>query len=115
MNQIQYILYSAASHIPEFQRIAFTRIRTSSHRLRVETGRWTRPQNPRENRLCLCNSDVQTESHVLLECPLTAHIRNQYNTISNDTDISVILELNSENSYSITKMCADVLSYFADR
>ena len=90
-------------------------MRTSSHRLRVETGRWTRPPMPRENRLCACNNDVQCESHVLFHCPLTAHIRNQYDMIPIDAEIGVFLELNSVTSYPITKMCADVLRFFADR
>ncbi len=50
-----------SQNIVEF--VACTRIRLSSHRLRVETGRWDRI--PFENRTCLCGA-VQTEEHVLL-------------------------------------------------
>ena len=35
-------IYSNDSCVPENTRIAVTRIRLSSHRLRIETGRWTR-------------------------------------------------------------------------
>ena len=38
--------------VPEHTRIAVTRMRTSSHRLRIETGRWARV--PPEMRLCVC-------------------------------------------------------------
>jgi hypothetical protein len=38
--------------IPEYLRVACTRLRLSSHRLRIETGRWSRI--PRENRHCTC-------------------------------------------------------------
>ena len=59
----------------EWQRIVFTRLRTSSHNLAVEWGRWARV--PPENRLCQCGS-VQTEARILLQCPLTDHIRRDH-------------------------------------
>ena len=61
--------------IPEHLRLAFTRMRLSSHRLRVETGRWARL--PREQRLCRCG-EIQDEKHVLQDCILVAHIRDEY-------------------------------------
>ena len=54
-------LYNA-NNIPEHCRISFTRIRLSSHYLKIETGRWSRI--PREERLCSC-CEVQSEIHVL--------------------------------------------------
>ena len=54
--------------IPEQNHIALTRIRLASHLLRIETGRWSRI--PRENRLCNCRTDIQTEDHVLLRCTI---------------------------------------------
>ena len=57
-------------YIPDYQRESFSRLRLMSHNLRIETGRWSR--TPAEQRLCLCDgSQVQTERHVLVECPLT--------------------------------------------
>ena len=60
--------------IPEHTRVAFSRMRLSSHRLRIETidiiynmmsmietGRWARI--PRDQRLCGCG-EVQDEGHV---------------------------------------------------
>ena len=58
-------------------RIPFTRLRLSSHRLRIETGRWARI--PRERRLCQCGEAVQSEEHVLCECSLVEHLRREYN------------------------------------
>ena len=40
--------------IPEHLRLSFTRLRLSSHRLRIETGRWARL--PRDQRLCPCGA-----------------------------------------------------------
>ena len=46
------------------------RFRTSSHHLRVETGRWNRPSLPWRERVCdMCEMGaVQDEKHVVLEC-----------------------------------------------
>ena len=63
------------SIIKEHYRISFTRLRLSSHRLKIETGRWTRL--PRERRLCQCGA-VQDEKHVLELCALTEHLRGHY-------------------------------------
>ena len=71
-----HCVYRMRSHfIPEHLRIAFTRFRLSSHRLRVETGRWSRL--PREQRLCDCG-EIQDEQHVLTICPLVENLRDQY-------------------------------------
>ena len=60
-----------SSLVPEYLRIAYTRMRLSSHRLRIETGRWSRL--PRENLLCPCG-EIQTEHQVMCECPLVNHL-----------------------------------------
>ena len=53
--------------ISEFKRLAVTRFRTSSHRLKIETGRWSRI--PHERRLCNCGlAEVQDEKHVIETC-----------------------------------------------
>ena len=45
-------IYCSHSVVPEFSRLAVTRLRLSSHYLRIETGRWS--WLPRENRRCAC-------------------------------------------------------------
>ena len=62
--------------VTDYLRINFTRFRTSSHRLRIETGRWSRI--PPELRLCKCDEEVQNEEHVLTRCPLVHSIRVKY-------------------------------------
>ena len=59
-------------YLPEHLRISFSRLRLGSHRLRIETGRWSRL--PREDRKCPCGG-VQDECHAVLECPLTSDLR----------------------------------------
>ena len=64
-------MYYSNDIIDDDFRIAFTRFRLSSHRLKIETGRWARI--PQERRFCPCGV-VQTEKHVLCECPLVNDI-----------------------------------------
>ena len=58
--------------IDEYHRLSFSRLRLSSHNLKIETGRWSR--QPRELRLCVCGQ-VQDEMHVIQFCPLTERFR----------------------------------------
>lgn len=77
-------VYNCRSNIfNELQRTEFTRLRTSSHDLRIEIGRWDRPITPRENRLCTCdNTSIQDEWHVIQNCLYTAHIRSEFSDIN---------------------------------
>jgi hypothetical protein len=49
-------------------RIAFARLRTSSHRLEIETGRWHKPTIiPLSERKCPSCNVLEDEYHLLLE------------------------------------------------
>ena len=83
-----HTIYSTKHNIYEPYRIAFTRFRTSSHNLAVETGRWNRRGRgklPMEERLCSCGL-IQTEEHVISSCPLSQSLRDSYN-FSNINDL----------------------------
>ena len=91
--------------IPEYARTALTRLRLGSHRLKVETGRWMRI--PFDERLCPCGSSVQTEVHVLLDCPLLDHIRGQ--TTLNFSSIDALM-----NSDDLGSLCNYALKIFEE-
>jgi hypothetical protein len=80
-----------SNYVPEYLRIAFTRIRLVSHNLKVETGRWARIERAR--RLCACDrASVQDEYHVLFDCSLTQELRDthqfrDFKELFNDTDL----------------------------
>ena len=74
--EIHPIYHQGVEAVDDYLRIAFTRFRTSSHRLKIETGRWSRI--PRERRLCQCGEGVQTEEHILVGCNMTKGIREKY-------------------------------------
>ena len=63
---------SSHSHTFEPHRLAFSRLRLGSHRLRVETVRWS--HTPRDLRLCSCGPFVQDEDHVIRQCRLTRNV-----------------------------------------
>ena len=95
-------LYNSV-RVPESYRISFSRIRMSSHYLKIETGRWSRI--PREQRLCDCGT-VQSEIHVLLSCPLLQYLRISYG----DLDFSSIDNLmNTDNHPYLAKYIHEVL------
>ena len=74
--ELHPIYQNSDEPLDDYLRIAFTRFRTSSHRLKVETGRWSRL--PRERRICKCGVGVQSEEHVLVECELAEPIKQKY-------------------------------------
>jgi len=57
---------------------SLNRLRLSSHRFAIDTGR--RSRIPRDNRLCSCGA-IQTEEHVICFCPLSQSIRSQFDTV----------------------------------
>ena len=59
----------------EYERVIITRLRTGSHNLYIETGRFKNPRVPREERKCVCDTGVQTVEHVIINCPLLQHLR----------------------------------------
>lgn len=68
-------IYLHQHFVPEYHRIAFTRMRVSSHYLRVETGRWSVPPLPISNRVCQCGFLTQDEAHVIQHCSISESIR----------------------------------------
>ena len=75
-----YSLFSSFEHqfyldfvkIKKF-RVAMKKLRTSSHRLEIEVGRWARP-----NRIPITCNKLEDEFHFLLECSLYNDLRKQY-------------------------------------
>ena len=60
-------------------RVALSKLRTSSHRLLIESGRWNRPHPiPREQRLCTFCNKLEDEFHLLFECSLYSNERAAY-------------------------------------
>ena len=82
--------------IKNFQnRRALTKLRTSTHNLAIETGRWTKTE--REQRLCTqCTEHkIEDEKHFLFECPTYSENRKlAFTQIKNKTEIDLMDENN---------------------
>ena len=58
---------------------ATSRLRMSSHRLAIESGRWTRPnRTPVNERICVECGVVEDEYHFVIECKLFNELRIKY-------------------------------------
>ena len=58
-------------NLPRHIRIQLARLRSSSHSLRIETGRYSLPKpTPLEERLCPRCSEIEDETHFLITCRL---------------------------------------------
>ncbi len=76
--------YQMASYLKEVTSRAQLRrlaqLRTGSHQLRVETGRWERPRVAREQRTCqrCLSGEVDDEHHMVFDCPALEEVRVQH-------------------------------------
>ncbi len=100
-------MYNSNDFIPKSHRIATSRLRLSSHRLRIETGQWS--CTPREERLCQCEQDIQTESHVMLDCERSRPLRQNLRNINFD---SIAQLMDNSPCAVLCKLCYDVLSLY---
>ena len=100
-------MYHSKDIIDDDFRIAFTRFRLSSHRLKIETGRWARI--PHERRLCQCGA-IQSEKHVLCECILVSDIRISYGNATVDFDEFVSAPKSKQQLAMILK----ILDFYED-
>ena len=92
----QTYLYVLSSHK---KKMNIAKIRTNSHELRSETGRWFIPKTPWNDRICQLfhSKKVEDERHFLLDCPTLTHIRSQFSTICHTSNL---LDLLSQPTYS---------------
>ena len=94
--------------VADYLRVAFTRFRTSSHRLKVETGRWSRL--PRERRLCKCGAGIQTEQHVLIDYELAEPMKEKYGFSVNCFNTF----MSTSKSEKQLQMLHEILNFFED-
>ena len=96
-------------NMKEQDRLALTRLRLSSHHLKVETGRWARI--PRERRVCPCQEGmIQDEHHVFLHCAKSQPLREQYYNVLTFTELSELV--NCDQSLKMAEYCRKVLELY---
>lgn len=95
--------------IPKSLRCYLTRIKISAHPLAIETGRYSKPKVPSNQRFCnFCKTKVEDEVHFLFQCPQYNSLRNKYNIISLDTtNFDVISRIINPESFSeLKQLCS---------
>ena len=98
------ILYNQC--FDDSKRKIITRWRLSSHKLRIETGRYTRPYTERKDRLCLVCNVVEDEVHAIYDCKAHHTIRNTYQHIINLNNRNIKQLLNPTNTSDATKLAS---------
>ena len=75
---IDFKAYLNVVNIPK-HRIALSRLRTSSHHLAIETGRWHKSISiPYNDRKCIVCDKLDDEYHCVCECTLLNDLRQLY-------------------------------------
>jgi len=75
------------------KKISIAKIRTNSHKLHSETGHWSIPKMPWDERMChLCDTKkVEDEKHFLLSCLAYTQIRSHFQNICHNTNLPNLL------------------------
>ena len=81
ITNLEYNATLYQSFVNDELRMRITRWRLSCHKLRIETGRYTFPSIPRNERLCKICSVVEDELHALFQCPAHIFIRFKFHSI----------------------------------
>ena len=101
---------------PTKYRIAFSKLRLSSHTLLIETGRYGRNRTERNERRCImCDSgDVEDEYHFTLICSRYNDIRRLYlkQYYYRRPSVFKFIQLMQSDSYELKKLCRYVYEAF---
>ena len=70
-------------------RVAITKLRLSNHKLAIETGRYVKPYQPPDQRICpLCKTGLEDEEHFLMNCIAYRDPRRElFNTLKKETNL----------------------------
>ena len=81
------------------KKINIAKIRTNSHELHSETGRWVVPKTPWVEMTYHLweNMNTEDENHFLLECPTYNHIRAQFHNLCCNTNLPRLLRCQNYN------------------
>ena len=87
----------------------------------IETGRYSKPKTPHNERFCkFCKDQVEDESHFLLKCPKynIPVLRQKYgiDNENNDDSLSFIINLlNPSSSNNLKTICLFPIEAFEER
>jgi hypothetical protein len=75
------------------KKMSIAKIRTNSHKLHSETGYWSVPKIPWDERVCHLydTKKVEDEKHFLLDFPAYTHIRSHFQNMCHTTNLPNLL------------------------
>ena len=80
----------------------------SNHDLKIETGRYTRPVTPREERKCDICDILEDEYHVVFVCPKYDVARRGHEQLLSNKDISAFLDCSFPNIQETALILHDI-------
>lgn len=100
------------------KRREFTKLRISSHRLHVESGRYNKPKIPYELRKCpFCANSIENELHFVVNCEMYTVVRKELLTTFSNNNFSTLTEdifmkfMACKFSSNHVKLTNEILSY----
>ena len=94
-------------------RVAITKLRTSSHVLEIERGRYQKPKVPRDLRLCRICNVVEDEEHFVTSCNINHGERSLlYSIMTNKIPYFGTLSDNEKFLFLITSNDPQILTWF---
>ena len=93
----------------DYCRRIITRWRLSNHKLKIETGRYSRPFVQRADRVCTICNILEDEYHVVFVCPVYQTLRIKYRRLlSANDDIKSILNPKKESIIETAQLLYEV-------
>ena len=106
-------------NIPKELRNKLTKLRLSAHALAIETGRYSKPKIPKNERFCkFCLNEIENETHFLFQCPHYNSLRIKFEivqNICNITDALLIETLNPNSIKKVRNLCSFIKEAFEER
>ena len=77
------------TNVRNINRVAITTLRLSNHKLAIETGRYAKPYQPPDQRICpLCKTKKEEEEHFLMNCIVYRDPRRElFNKLNKETNL----------------------------
>ena len=94
--------------LSDYYRTVLTRWRLSNHSLKIETGRYTVPYTPREDRLCTLCRTIEDEQHVIFHCPRYDDLRRDNDLFHGHATVGDLLNPTYDNMRNVANLLHNI-------
>ena len=99
-----------SNFVDDRKRAIITRWRLSNHKLFIETGRYSVPPIPREDRKCAICYVLEDESNAIYTCPEFKNIQQKYTNILNKYPrLILILNPDIQDIYIVSEIISEMI------